>query len=196
MSCLSAATSGAEANVDQIDPVIQSSFTAMVRAYENALSNRSFDGLAPFLSSGFSAVTASGEEISSIEELNASKERMKEQLGDGGSHKTEVMPALIQQISAELVLVSGITKDKVLDEVGNVFEFQTKWTAFSVKEGGAWKLRRVHVSMNPLDNAFTQFSKRGVKITYGLLAGLLGLLVGGVLTALLIGRRTRSRDLA
>jgi hypothetical protein len=119
---------------------------------------------------------------------------MLERIGGTGSYEVEVVPDLVQQISPELVLISGVTNDKLVSAVGNTFEFQTTWTAFGIKEGGAWKLRRVHTAVKDLfGNSFVRFVAKGAKITYGVLAGLLGVLLGGVLTALLIGRRTSTQ---
>ncbi len=183
----------AEANTDGIDAEVQPALTEMIRAYERAVASSSFDGLGPFLSKGFSAVTILGEEVSGIEQLKASNSRLMERVGGFERYDVEVVPALVQQISPELVLVSGITNDKLVSSGGHTFDFSTSWTAFGIKEDGTWKLRRVHaVVMEPFDNSFVRFLINGAKITYGLSAGLIGILLGGVFTALLIGRRTSS----
>lgn len=182
------------ANADTIDPGIQPALAKMMRAYESAVSSGSLEEIKPLLSKGFSAVTLLGDEVSSVEQLKASNDRMLERLGGLGSYHVEVVPDLVQQISPELVLLSGVTNDRLVSSVGNTFEFRTTWTAFGIKEDGAWKLRRVHTAvMHPFDNSFVHFIAKGAKITYGVLAGLLGVLLGGTLTALLIGRRTSAK---
>lgn len=195
ITCVGCVGQIAASKADNIDHEIQSTLTRMMRAYESAVSSGSFEEVKPLLSEGFSAVTLLGDEVSSVEQLKASNERMLERLGGLGSYQVEVVPDLVQQISPELVLLSGVTNDRLVSSVGNTFEFRTTWTAFGIKEGGAWKLRRVHAAvMYPFDNSFVRFVAKGAKITYGVLAGLLGVLLGGVLTALLIGRRTTAKD--
>jgi|GEM_PF-6539308 len=181
------------ASGDQTDPAIQATLSEIVRAYEQAVESGDFQKVEPYLSPGFSVVTITGDEVSSTQALSDISREVRELFGKGSNYTSQAVPTLVQQLSSEIVLVSGLSKDAVTNSVGEELTFQTKWTAFAVKMQEGWRVQRVHVSMDPRDNVFVQLSSRGLKVTYGLLAGLVGLLLGGVFTAILIGFRGSSK---
>jgi ketosteroid isomerase-like protein len=198
-SCILLAVSSAiflpspKASSDQTDPAIQAALAETVRAYEQAVSSGDFEGVGQYLSPGFSVVTFTGEEVSSTKGLSDLSRGIRDQFGKGSSHNSKAVPTLVQQLSPENVLVFGLTNDTVTNSAGEELSFQTKWTAFAVKMQDSWRVQRVHVSMDPRDNVFVQLSSRGLKITYGLLAGLVGLLFGAIFAAMLIGFRGSSK---
>jgi hypothetical protein len=161
----------------------------MARVYEKAIASRSIDLLAPYLSTTFSGVVATGDEVHSVDDLKALSSRIWNQIGEGRSYSVGVAPAKISQLSPDLVLITGSGNDRIVSDLGNVFEFQTKWSAIGIKENQAWKLLRLHVSMDPIDNAFIRFFLKGTKVWFSVVSGVLGILVGCLLTLLFVRRR-------
>jgi len=87
-------------------------------------------------------------------------------------------------IDANTGLVYGTSEDVYTFADGDVRTMQTRWSALTQKDAGGWKLVSVHFSTNLLDNPVLD----GVKSFYKKVAvgaALLGLLLGGLLVALL-----------
>ena len=106
-------------------------------------------------------------------------------IGEGGSYTTTVNPER-SVILGDVALARGTTDDVVKTSDGHAYRFTTLWTATLQKEGGAWKIRSVQGTMDPIANPFVrEFEKR-----------LLVRVSSGVGVASLVIRRAHRRGVA
>jgi ketosteroid isomerase-like protein len=61
---------------------------------------------------------------------------------------------------------------------GRDFVFDTRWTATAVKKNGKWKVASFHASTNTFDNPVLWIAVKRVGLWTGVIAGVLGLVVG------------------
>jgi hypothetical protein len=88
----------------------------------------------------------------------------------------------------DIAVSHGTTDESIRTAAGKVYHFPMLWTAVSRKENDAWKVIRMHGSIDPLTNVFVMTQLNATKWIYGLGGLLLGLLVG-ILTRFVPRRR-------
>ncbi len=94
-------------------------------------------------------------------------------------------------ILGDIALARGSTDDVVKTSDGTEYRFTTLWTATLQKEAGAWKIRSVQGTIDPVANAFVrEFTKRMiVRISSGV--GVVSLVIGALIGAVWQRNRTR-----
>jgi len=156
--------------------------------YERAVNDNRVDELEPLLHPEFTGVMMTGREVTSFDEVRSYWRDIRELIGENGRYTTTVRPEW-STLLGDVALARGTTDDVVVTSEGQEFRFQSFWTAVLQKHGGRWTLRRVQGSMDPVSNPFvTEFARRAVVRT-AIVAGLLGVLLGAGMAAL-IRRRT------
>ncbi|MFN8392048.1 MAG: nuclear transport factor 2 family protein [Bdellovibrionota bacterium] len=156
--------------------------------YEQASETGNFDQLEPLLAPGFTAVMVTGEEVKSLKDLKDYNAKMRGLIGEGGTYsmKANYEPGVFFGNTA---LGFGTTEERVVTNEHKEYNFNSRWTAMVTKADGAWKLARVHVSMDPLQNAFvTTFRERATRL-YGMGGIVVGLLFGALLGVQLAKKR-------
>jgi ketosteroid isomerase-like protein len=83
----------------------------------------------------------------------------------------------------------GSSKDHFKLTDGRDFVFDTRWTATAVKKNGKWKVASFHASTNTFDNPVLWIAVKRVGLWAGVIAGVLGLVVGFI-TSRLLRKRT------
>lgn len=156
-----------------------------------ALNARNLDAAAPLLDPGLTLITVDNQKLVGLDAVK----KYYAGLFEGPSAmltKMEVKPVaddLTRFISDTSGVVYGVSDDTYTFRDGDVRTMKTRWSAVVQKEGDAWKLVNVHFSSNLLDNPMLDAAKASVTKA-ALLAGLVGLVVGALLMALL---RRRAR---
>ncbi len=156
--------------------------------YEQASQTGKFDALESVLAPNFTAVMVTGEEVKNIQQLKDYNAKMRELIGAGGSYslKASYEPGVMLGTTA---LGFGSTDEHVTTSEHHEYHFNSRWTALVTKQDGVWKLLRVHISMDPLQNTFvTTFRGRATQLYGGIGIGI-GLLLGA-----LIGRSLARRQ--
>lgn len=136
--------------------------------YIKAAESGSVDNLAPFLTSEFSATVLTGEEIQGFDELKAYNAEMQELIGPGSTHTMTVKyePGLMH---GDIAVVHGTTDEVVVTSLKNRFTFRSLWTGIMLREHGEWKLHRLHVSMDPVQNEFVKhYCAKAIKRSVGI----------------------------
>ncbi|MEH6458442.1 YybH family protein [Chitinimonas sp. JJ19] len=157
-----------------------------------ALNSGKLDAMAPLLHSQFTIITVDNQKFSSLEAFKAYWDSLFQ-----GEHrlldKLEAAPVadeLTQFLSEDVGLVHGVSNDVYTFRDGSVRTMPTRWTAVVAREGGSWKLVKLHFSVNLLDNpmltATKEYALRGV-----LAVGVVLLLLGAILGYWLGRRRSR-----
>ncbi len=153
--------------------------------YEEVATSGKVEILEPYISKDFTAATLTGEELVGFSGLAAFNTKIREMLGAGATHqmKIEYAPGAM---FGDLAIAHGSTQEEVVTSKNNRFNYKSLWSAVLRRENGAWKLLRVHQSIDPVTNEFVKtFETRKVTL-YGGIAATVGILIG-----LLLGRATK-----
>jgi len=144
------------------------------------------------LAEGFSAVTVTGHEAESFDDLRDYWAYILDLIGEDGKYSLDVLPEPAK-FSGDYVLSQGKTQESVVAG-GTTYEFETLWSAVFVKQGGDWKLLRLHASMGPINNTFVATARTQAIVWSVIVASVAGFLVGGGLVGLLSRRKNAATD--
>jgi hypothetical protein len=159
---------------------------AVVDLYERAVNDQKLDLLTPHTDEAFSAVLVTGETATGLDELKTRLAKVRDVMGTGGRYRLAVAtkPA---RILGDVAVIEGQTTEVVESPDGTSHRATGAWSAVC-RLDGAWKLVRIHASIDPLDNPFMNEKARRPRRTAsggGLAVGL----VVGLVVGLGIGRR-------
>lgn len=160
---------------------------AMKPVYEQAVVTGKLEDLLPLLSKDFSVTTLTAESLKGFEQFKAYRDKIWTMMGQGGTYQTSIAykPGYL---FGDVAVADGTTQDKVVTSSGRTFDFSSQWTAVFTKEGGAWKIFKIHASMDPLSNDFIKMDLKRSRLTYGLS----GLVLGIILAIIFCKRRSRA----
>jgi ketosteroid isomerase-like protein len=157
--------------------------------YERAVNEEKLELLDPHLAADFSGVMVTGDGVASMADLRSYWAKIRGLLGEGGKYTVEVVPDR-SHIEGDLALAKGTTKEVATTGAGKRYEFSSQWTAVCRRDaGGAWKIVRIHGSMDPVTNPFVKTFLRRTAWTAGGVGAVAGLIVGGLLVFLVSRRR-------
>lgn len=159
--------------------------------YEQAIRENSIELIQPHLHGDFHGVMVTGRAVNSFADLQQYWSDIRGLMGEGGTYTTALKPEL-SVLVGDIALARGTTDDVVRTGDGDEFRFTTLWSATLQREGGAWKIRYVQGTMDPVGNPFVQeFARRAVVRTaaMGILAGI----IVGVAFGLIWQRRRMRR---
>ena len=153
-------------------------------AYEEAVNMDAMPKFEPWLGKDATAVMVTDEEVHSFAELQAYWLRIKALLGSGGSYAVKVNVDKTDLLG-DVAVSRGTTDDTAKTARFGSVSFHSHWTAVLRKEGGEWKVLRLHASMDPLENPFVvartasrSLAFGGAGVALGLVLGLLSRLFG------------------
>ena len=157
-------------------------------AYEDAVGNSHIDALSGSFHSDFHGVMVTGRAVNSFADVQQFWRDIRGLIGEGGRYTTTVNPER-SVILGDVALARGTTDDVVKTSDGHEYRFTTLWTATLQKEGGAWKIRSVQGTMDPIANPFVrEFEKRLlVRVSSGV--GVASLVIGALIGAVWQRRR-------
>jgi hypothetical protein len=131
-----------------------------------------------------------GRAVNSFADLQQYWRDIRELMGEGGSYTTTLKPEL-STLMGDVALARGTTDDVVRTGEGKEFRFTTLWSAILQREAGAWKIRYVQGTMDPIANPFVQEFARRALIRTSAIGILAGLIVGMAFGLIWQRRRTR-----
>lgn len=164
---------------------------ALRKIYEQAVNENDLALIGPHLDDEVSGVMVTNDVVNGFESLKDYWRGILELIGEGGKYTTTLEPEL-SWIHGDIAVAKGGTRDHVVMPGGKEFHFTSNFTAVLVNRGGEWKIRRMHGSMNPIDNEFVEAAVRASALTAGGVGGVAGLVIGLVVGILW----TRSRSKA
>jgi ketosteroid isomerase-like protein len=163
---------------DASDEVEHEALRQLRGIYEQAIRDNRLEGLAPLLHQDFKGVMITGRNVAGLDELKTYWSDIHALMGEGGRYTTTLNPEL-SVLLGDVALARGTSDDVVVTSDGQEFRFTSLWSAVLQKEGGAWKLRQVQGTIDPVDNPFVrEFTRRSVMGAGALGAG------GGILLGL------------
>jgi ketosteroid isomerase-like protein len=151
---------------------------ALVPKYEQAASEGKPELLEPYLDPEFSGVMVTSGEVDSAASLRDYWAKVQKYMGEGGKYRVKVDVAKRSILSGDLAVAHGTTSDEMTTAGGKVYRFEGRWTAVCRKRDGQWKVLRIHGSMDPIFNPLVAEAVQASAVPAGVVAGLVGLVVG------------------
>jgi ketosteroid isomerase-like protein len=177
------------------DDAIHDELRGLVRDGTAAIAKGDYDAVLPMLTEDFLFTTLTQDAVQGHEGV---KDYFKLWFGPGGYMKSmsiQLEADALTELSDDRSwgLVRGVAHEHYEAKNGDLFDFDTRWTAVVVRDtDGKWRLRAIHFGTNHLDNPVL-WKVRNSMITVGVLGGLAvgaaGLGVGWWLG----GRRARAK---
>jgi ketosteroid isomerase-like protein len=149
--------------------------------YEEVVKSDDLTKLMPYLPPSFTAVTPTGEQVKGPNELQEYFKKIWGMIGQGGTYEVKVNLGSTDLYN-DIAVSYGTTDEFIKTAEGRQYQFPMLWTAVSRKENGAWKVLRMHGSIDPLTNVFVTTQLNALKWIYG---------VGGLIVGLLLGILSR-----
>jgi uncharacterized protein DUF4440 len=166
------------------------SLRALRAVYERAIRENQLEPLQPYLHTAFHGVMVTGRAVNGFGDLQRFWNDIKGLIGPGGTYTSTLNPER-SVILGDIALARGTTADVVKTGDGDEFRFTTLWSATLQREAGAWKLRYVQGTMDPVSNPFVrEFSRRAI-IRFTSAALIAGIVVGMAFGVIWQKRRTR-----
>jgi ketosteroid isomerase-like protein len=175
----------------EADHAIHEELRALMRGVTAAMSESRFDDVLPFLTDNVEATSITQEVMSGRAEVSR---YFKEWFGPGGYMRRMTMSMDADALTELSVDKSwGLVRGKALEHYeakdGDLFDFNTRWTAVMVRnDDGKWRLRAIHFGTNHLDNPVLDKVRRTL-VRDAVAASIACLLVGGGLGWWLARRR-------
>jgi ketosteroid isomerase-like protein len=149
--------------------------------YEEVVKSDDLTKLMPYLPPRFTAVTPTGEQVKGPNELQEYFKKIWGMIGRGGTYQVKVNLGSTDLYN-DIAVSYGTTDEFIKTAEGTEYQFPMLWTAVSRKQNGAWKVIRMHGSIDPLTNVFVTTQLNALKWIYG---------VGGLTVGLIVGILTR-----
>jgi len=162
---------------------------ALVPIYEQAANQGKPELLKPYLDPEFSGVMITGDPVDSYASLEGYWAKVQKFLGEGGKYHGKVEVAVRSIVSGDLAMARGTTDEEVTTTSGKQYRYPGQWTAICRKRDGQWRILRVQGSMDAISNPFITAAVSNSLLLAGVVAGIVGLVVGWLAHVLLSRRR-------
>ncbi len=170
---------------------------ALLRTTTEALNTGNLDLVAPLLHKDFTIITVDNHKSTGLEEFKT----YWESLFTGEEALIERIEVnaqaddLTRFLDEDTGVVHGTSRDTYHFSDGDVRVMQARWTALVQKEGGTWKLMKVHLSASLLNNPVLE-AARAFTVKVGVAGLVVGFILGALLVFFLRGHRGRGPQAA
>jgi ketosteroid isomerase-like protein len=165
---------------EEPDHAIHEELRGVLHAVVSAMNSGQYDQMLPYLTEDVEATSITQEVMSSRADVS---NYFKEWFGPTGYMRR----MQIKLDADKLTELSpdknwGLVRGKALEHYeakdGDIFDFDTRWTAVMVRgNDGKWRLRAIHFGTNDLDNPVLTKVQRTL-MRYGIFAAIASLVVG------------------
>jgi ketosteroid isomerase-like protein len=184
-------------HAQEADHAIHEELRALLRDATAAMNSGQFDHLLPYLTDDVEATSVTQEVMTGRAEV---AKYFQEWFGPTGymrSMEMKLEPDRLTELSADKSW--GLVRGKALEHYqakdGDLFDFNTRWTAVMVKsDDGKWRIRAIHFGTNHLDNPVLT-KVRNTLTRYGVVGAIVTLIVG-LIVGWWIGRRLKEASTA
>ena len=165
---------------DEPDHAIHEELRGVLRGVVTAINSGQYDKMLPYLTENVEATSVTQEVMSSRADVS---KYFKEWFGPAGYMRKMEMRLDADKLTELSPDKSwGLVRGKALEHYeakdGDLFDFDTRWTAVMVKsDDGKWRLRAIHFGTNHLDNPVLTSVQRTL-IRDGIIAAIACLLAG------------------
>ena len=157
---------------------------------EQAINENRLELLRPHLQEEFWVVTYTDRQFSDFDTFQAQWQKTRDELLDGGSYTTQLNPER-SLIFGDIALTRGNSENVLVTADGAEYGFPSHWSAVCRKIDGDWKIIQAHSSLNPFDNLLLKATVKDWLLKIAVGAGLAGLVLGWLTSALFIVIRRR-----
>ncbi len=168
------------ATAEEPDHAVHEELRGVLHAITAAMNTGQYDSMLPYLTENVEATSITQEVMSSRADVS---NYFREWFGPTGYMRRME----IRLVADKLTELSpdrrwGLVRGKALEHYeakdGDLFDFDTRWTAVMVlADDGKWRLRAIHFGTNDLDNPVLT-KVRQTLVRYGVIAGVASLLIG------------------
>ena len=179
---------------EEPDHAIHEELRGVLRGVVAAMNSGRYDAMLPYLTQDVEATSITQEVMSGRAGVSKYFQEWFGPTGYMRSMRIKMEADARTELSPDKSW--GLVRGKALEHYeakdGDVFDFDTRWTAVLVRgDDGKWRLRAVHFGTNDLDNPVLTKVRRQLT-RYAVMAAIGSLLVGAGL-GWLLGRRARVR---
>lgn len=186
------------AGADEPDHAIHEELRGVLHAVVGAMNSGQYDQMLPYLTEDVEATSITQEVMSGRAEVS---KYFQEWFGPTGyMRRMEIKLDADKLTELSPDKSWGLVRGKALEHYeakdGDLFDFDTRWTAVMVRgDDSKWRLRAIHFGTNDLDNpVLTKVQKTLVR--YGIIAAIASLLLGLGFGGWIGRRRGRSASAA
>jgi len=168
------------ARTEESDHAIHEELRGVLREVVAAMNSGQYDKMLPYLTENIEATSITQEVMSGRAEVS---KYFQEWFGPTGyMRKMEIRLEADRLTDLSPDKSWGLVRGKALEHYeakdGDVFDFDTRWTAVMIRgDDGKWRLRAIHFGTNDLDNPVLTKVQRTL-VRYGIIAAIASLLVG------------------
>ena len=148
--------------------------------FEKAVENNTIEDLKPYTDPEFSFVSFTDRSFSDFDSFSKQWGVTRKELVGSGSFTTQLDPEP-SLFFDDIAVCYGNSKNKMVNNKGNKFDFTSHWTVIFKRKDGEWKVLRAHNSLNPFSNPMLIHAVKS-KLT---LTSLVAFAFGGALCSLL-----------
>jgi ketosteroid isomerase-like protein len=174
------AFAGSAANAQESDHAIHEELRGLLHEVVAAINSGQYDRMLPYLAENFEGTSVTQEVMSSRADV---AKYFQEWFGPTGYMRSMQMKLDADRLTEfspdkNWGLVRGKAQEHYEAKDGDVFDFNTRWTALMARgEDGKWRLRAIHFGTNHLDNpVLTKVSR--TLIRDAVIGALLALAIG------------------
>lgn len=168
------------ASAEEPDYAIHEELRGVLREVQSAINSGQYDKMLPYLSPDIEATSVTQEVMSSRADVS---KYFQTWFGPTGYMRKMTMTLdadKLTELSPDKRF--GLVRGKALEHYeakdGDIFDFNTRWTAvMAVGDDGKWRLRAIHFGTNHLDNPVLDKVQRTL-VRDGIVAAIAALLVG------------------
>ncbi|MBK7509851.1 MAG: DUF4440 domain-containing protein [Comamonadaceae bacterium] len=180
-------------SAEEPDHAIHEELRGVLREVQSAINSGQYDKMLPYLTPDVEATSVTQEVMSSRADVS---KYFQTWFGPAGYMRRMTMTLdadKLTELSPDKRF--GLVRGKALEHYeakdGDIFDFDTRWTAvMAVGDDGKWRLRAIHFGTNHLDNPVLAKVQRTL-VRDGIIAAIAALLVGFAL-GWWLGRRRSS----
>lgn len=167
-------------SAEEADHAIHEELRGVLREVQSAINSGQYDKMLPYLSPDIEATSVTQEVMSSRADVS---KYFQTWFGPTGYMRKMTMTLdadKLTELSPDKRF--GLVRGKALEHYeakdGDIFDFNTRWTAvMAVGDDGKWRLRAIHFGTNHLDNPVLDKVQRTL-VRDGIVAAIAALLVG------------------
>ncbi len=165
---------------EEADHAIHEELRGVLREVVTAMNSGQYDKMLPYLTEDVEATSVTQEVMTGRGEVSKYFQEWFGPTGYMRRMEIKLDADKLTELSADKSW--GLVRGKALEHYeakdGDVFDFNTRWTAVMIRnDDGKWRLRAIHFGTNHLDNPVLT-KVRTTLTRYGIIAALVSLAVG------------------
>ena len=165
---------------EEADHAIHEELRGVLREVVTAMNSGQYDKMLPYLTDDVEATSVTQEVMTGRGEVSKYFQEWFGPTGYMRRMEIKLDADKLTELSADKSW--GLVRGKALEHYeakdGDVFDFNTRWTAVMIRnDDGKWRLRAIHFGTNHLDNPVLT-KVRTTLTRYGIIAALVSLAVG------------------